>query len=114
MPTKRRSAPQSASGPARIGPQLAGKGWCLKITLYNICSRLRKETRGIRKGGFKIKTSEIKAYTSEQLANAEKLFDTISALSKEEQRTVAMIANAFMEGMQAQKRLDTTRWPEGR
>ena len=37
MPTKRRSAPQSASGPARIGPQLAGKGWCLKITLYNIC-----------------------------------------------------------------------------
>ena len=61
-----------------------------------------------------MKTSEIKAYTSEQLVNAEKLFDTISALSKEEQRTVAMIANAFMEGMQAQKRLDTTRWPEGR
>ena len=52
-----------------------------------------------------MKTNEVKTYTPEQLADAEKLFDVITALPKDEQCTVAMIANAFMEGMQAQKRL---------
>lgn len=47
VPTKRRSAPQSASGPARIGPQLAGKEWCLKITLYNICIIINAKTHKV-------------------------------------------------------------------
>ena len=56
-----------------------------------------------------MKTNEVKTYTPEQLADAEKLFDVITALPKDEQCTVSMIANAFMEGMQAQKRLATAK-----
>ena len=63
----------------------------------------------IKKGGFKTKTGEVKPYTPEQLANAEKMFDVLAELPKDEQCTVAMIANAFMEGMQAQKRLATAK-----
>lgn len=56
-----------------------------------------------------MKATEVKTYTPEQLADAEKMFDVITALPKDEQCTVAMIANAFMEGMQAQKRLATAK-----
>lgn len=43
------------------------------------------------------------AYTPEQLANAERMFKVLSALPEDKQNTVAMIANAFMEGMKAQE-----------
>ncbi len=56
-----------------------------------------------------MKMGEAKPYTPEQLANAEKMFDVLAELPKDEQCTVAMIANAFMEGMQAQKRLATAK-----
>lgn len=46
-----------------------------------------------------------KAYTPEQLANAERLFDALSKLPGDKQNTVAMIANAFLEGMKAQERI---------
>lgn len=39
----------------------------------------------------------------------QKMFDVLAELPKDEQCTVAMIANAFMEGMQAQKRLATAK-----
>ena len=47
----------------------------------------------------------VKAYTPEQLANAEKMFTALSALPEGKQKTVTMVANAFMEGMKAQEQL---------
>lgn len=54
-------------------------------------------------------TARAKTYTPEQLANAERLFKVLSALPEEKQRTVTMVANAFMEGMKAQERFSTSR-----
>lgn len=39
----------------------------------------------------------VKDYTPEQLANAEKMFTALSALPEGKQKTVTMVANAFME-----------------
>lgn len=47
----------------------------------------------------------VKDYTPEQLANAEKMFTALSALPEGKQKTVTMVANAFMEGMKAQEQL---------
>lgn len=52
--------------------------------------------------------AQIKAYTPEQLANADHLFKVLSALPEDKQRTVTMVANAFMEGMKAQERFTAT------
>lgn len=54
-------------------------------------------------------TTEVKAYTLEQLASAEKMFKALSELSEDKQCTAVMVANAFIEGMKAQERsLPTT------
>lgn len=50
-----------------------------------------------------MQTAKVKTYTPEQLANADHLFKVLSALPEDKQRTVAMVANAFMEGMKAQE-----------
>lgn len=52
-----------------------------------------------------MKATKENAYTPEQLANAEKMFKLLSALPKDKQNTVVMIANTFMEGMKAQERI---------
>lgn len=49
-------------------------------------------------------SSEVKSYSPEQLANAERMIEALSALPEEKQKTVTMITNAFMEGMKAQER----------
>ena len=48
-------------------------------------------------------TAKGKNYTPEQLANADYLYTELSALPEDKQRTVTMVANAFMEGMKAQE-----------
>lgn len=50
-----------------------------------------------------MQTTIIKNYTSEQLSNAEKMFKALTTLSEEKQKTVIMVANAFIEGMKAQE-----------
>lgn len=56
-----------------------------------------------------MKEVNAKTYTKEELEDTKKMFDVLAKLPKDEQCTVAMIANAFMEGMQAQKRLATAK-----
>jgi len=48
-------------------------------------------------------SAKVETYSPEQLANAEKMIEALSALPEEKQRTVTMITNAFMEGMKAQE-----------
>lgn len=48
-----------------------------------------------------------KTYTPEQLANADHLFKMLSALPEDKQRLTTMVANAFLEGMNAQDKLVT-------
>lgn len=60
-----------------------------------------------KRGGANMKATRENAYTPEQLANAEKMFKLLSALPEEKQNAVAMIANAFMEGMKAQERISS-------
>ena len=45
-----------------------------------------------------------KPYTPEQLADAEKLAQTLSELPEDQQSTVTMLANAFIAGMEAEQR----------
>lgn len=52
-------------------------------------------------------TARAKTYTPEQLANADHHFKVLSALPEDKQRTVTMVANAFMEGMKAQEQFAT-------
>lgn len=44
-------------------------------------------------------------YTEEQLKNADEMAKVLSELPKEKQATVAMMANAFIAGMEAQARM---------
>lgn len=48
--------------------------------------------------------SNRKAYTPDQLFSAEQFFKVLAELPKDNQSTVIMMANAFMEGMKAQER----------
>lgn len=50
-----------------------------------------------------MQTAKTKTYTPDQLANAEKMFTILSALPEDKQKTVIMVANAFMDGMKAQE-----------
>ena len=56
-----------------------------------------------------MQTAKVKNYTPEQLANADYLFKVLSALPEDKQRTVTMVANAFMEGMKAQEQFAASR-----
>lgn len=56
-----------------------------------------------------MQTAKVKAYTTEQLANADHLFKVLSALPEDKQKAVAMVANAFMEGMKAQEQFTAGR-----
>ena len=49
-----------------------------------------------------------KEYTPEQLADAERLAESLSELPADKQSTVIMMANAFIAGMEAQARLLNT------
>lgn len=48
-----------------------------------------------------------KNYTPEELADAEKLIKTLAQMPKEKRDIVVMIANAFIDGMEAEHRRAT-------